>query len=187
MQEISRLVKPNLTSSPISTLAGFCGLYERSHLHVFRYLFGLTGGPQADVEDLTAETFLRAWKGRHSFRGEEPTATGWLLKIARRLVIDDYRRRKARPVAEDGDSAEPLALDSNPEETVLDRERQAILFRLLRSLADGPREMLVLRYLLGWHVHQIAAHFEIPENTVSVAIRRSLERLRQEWPQPQEK
>ncbi len=46
--------------------------------------------------------------------------------------------------------------------------------------------MLVLRYLLSWRVDQIAEYLEIPENTVSVTIHRTLERLQQHWPQPQE-
>ena len=43
--------------------------------------------------------------------------------------------------------------------------------------------MLVLRYMLGWRVQQIAAYLETLDNTVSVTIRRMLERLRQQWPQ----
>jgi DNA-directed RNA polymerase specialized sigma24 family protein len=50
-------------NSPIASPTCFKELYERNRLPVFRYIYGLTGGPQAEVEDLTAETFLRAWPG----------------------------------------------------------------------------------------------------------------------------
>jgi DNA-directed RNA polymerase specialized sigma24 family protein len=53
--------------SPISNPASFRALYERNRLPVFRYIYGLTGSPQDGVEDLTAETFLRAWNARHRF------------------------------------------------------------------------------------------------------------------------
>jgi DNA-directed RNA polymerase specialized sigma24 family protein len=45
------------------------------------------------------------------------------------------------------------------------------------------REILVLRYVLGWPVKRIGEYLGILENTVSVSIRRSLQRLRDRWPQ----
>ena len=172
--------------APLSTSASFSALYERTHLSVFRYIYGLTGGPQEDAEDLTAEAFARAWRARRSFRGDEGAALGWLMKIARHLVIDDHRRRQARPVMEGEIPLEfPTPLPS-PEETAADKDEQETLWWFLGSLPEGPREMLVLRYLLSWRVDQIAEYLEIPDNTVSVTIHRTLERLHQEWPQPQE-
>ena len=38
-------------------------------------------------------------------------------------------------------------------------------------------EILVLRYVMGWQVKQIAAHLEMPENTISVYLRRATRRL----------
>jgi RNA polymerase sigma-70 factor (ECF subfamily) len=180
----SFLLRAETPAAPFESRAGFSGLYERLHLPVFRYLYGLTGGVQAEAEDLAAETFLRAWRARRSFVGDEPAALGWLLKIARRLAIDAYRRRQARPQAQpDADLAAVPASDLPLDEAAQAGEQQAILTSLLRSLPPERREMLALRYLLGWRVKQIAAYLEIPENTVSAGIRRALERLRTRWPQ----
>jgi RNA polymerase sigma-70 factor, ECF subfamily len=172
--------------TPLSTPAGFSDFYERSHIPVFRYIFGLTGGPQEEVEDLTAETFTRAWRARRTFEGDKESALGWLMKIARRLVIDDYRRRTARPVTEGEIPDKFPAANSHPEEAAVTGEEQALLWRLVTALPAEPREILVLRYLLDWRVNQIAAYLEISENTVSVTIHRTLERLRQQWPHSQE-
>jgi len=57
----------------------------------------MTGGLVQEVEDLTAETFFRTWKKRAQFRGSEQAALGWLLTIARNLVFDTHRRKKAHP------------------------------------------------------------------------------------------
>ena len=70
----------------------FAKLYDRAHVIVFRFIYSLHGGPPQEVEDLTAETFSRAWKARHRFSGNESAAIGWLLQIARNLVIDAHRR-----------------------------------------------------------------------------------------------
>ena len=162
--------------------AAFSALYDRTYLIVFRYVYGLCGGPAQDVEDITAETYLRAWRARESFTGDGEAATGWLLQIARRLVIDAYRRRSARP---DGNEAPPefvAAPDAGPEEEAQAREQWRALWRLLAGLPPDQREMLVLRYMLGWRVNRIARHFGLAENTVSVTIRRVLGRLRKAWP-----
>lgn len=182
-KSIFKLLKPFDPPAPLSTPASFSAFYERTHLPVFRYLYGLTGGPQEEVEDLTAEAFTRAWRARRRFQGEEQAAIGWLMKIARHLVIDDYRRRKARPVT-DGDIQDELpATELQPEEVALVGEEQQMLLSFLRRLPKEPREILVLRYLLGWRVNQIASYLEIPENIISATIHRTLERLRQQWPQ----
>lgn len=164
-------------NSPLSSPARFRKLYENNRLSVFRYIYGLTGGPQDDVEDLTAETFLRAWKARHKFQGDDASATGWLIRIARRLVIDNYRRvqQQIRNTPTD-----PL-VDSPPEQTALQNEQANHLYRLLADLADEPREIMILRYLLGWRVSDIAAHLGMTENNVSVTIHRTLAKLRERW------
>lgn len=164
----------------------FTRLYEETHVFVFRYVCGFSGGTLQEAEDLTAETYARAWKARHRFNGDGQAALGWLLQIARNLVIDLSRRRKARPV----DQSIPVELlvdpRLSPEMDVLTREQIAILWQLLASLSEEAREMLVLRYILGWQVRQIAAHLELNENTVSVMIKRTLNSLKRDWPQSQE-
>lgn len=164
-------------NSPIASPARFKELYECSRLSVFRYIYGLTGGPQDEVEDLTAETFLRAWKARYRFDGDMNSAVGWLIRIAKRLVIDGYRRtlRASRDL-----SATPQA-ESTPEQIAIIDEQKQFLFNLLASLPPEPREIIVLRYMLGWRVSDIARHMDTTENNISVIIHRTLAKLREKW------
>ena len=161
----------------------FKELYQDSYLIIFRYIYGLRGGPSEDVEDLTANTFTRAWKARNHFHGDQSAALGWLLKIARNLVIDSHRRRKTRPEADDVSEHIIRAPGASPEEQALQKEQTQILWQLLQELPDETREIIVLRYLLDWRVKDIAAHLDKTENTISVTIRRTLQRLKQAWPQ----
>jgi RNA polymerase sigma-70 factor, ECF subfamily len=130
-------------SSAISSRAAFSQIYETNRRPVFRYLYGLTGGPPILVEDLLAETFLRAWKARRRFEGEAEAATGWLIRIARRLVFDDYRREQVR-AAHSEQPDEPCA-DSLPEANALATEQRRILTDLLDGLPQEPREIVTLR------------------------------------------
>ena len=164
-------------NSSIASPASFRALYELNHLPVFRYVYALTGGSQDDAEDLTAETFLRAWKARHQFHGEMDSAIGWLIGIAKRLVVDNYRRtaRAKRDLL-----ADP-AREDTPEQTAIQEEQQKFLLYLVADLPEEQREIVILRYLLGWRVHDIARHTGASENKVSVSLHRILSKLRERW------
>lgn len=65
------------------------------HRDVVRYVAHLSADPQS-AEDLAQDTFLRALRTLHRFEGRSSART-WLLTIARRAVVDDFRRAAARP------------------------------------------------------------------------------------------
>src|SRR5918912_3695439 len=74
-------------------------------LNFFRYRLGDT----ADVEDLTARTFEKAWRARHRYRRDLAGFSTWLLTIARNVAIDHLRARQ-RPLSyEPLDVAEAVA------------------------------------------------------------------------------
>jgi RNA polymerase sigma factor (sigma-70 family) len=74
-----------------------------------------------------------------------------------------------------------LSLEAPPEEQVALREQFKHLWSLLHDLPDDKREVVVLRYMLGWKVKEIALYLRKEENTVSVFIRRCLQQIRDEW------
>jgi len=163
--------------SAISHPTAFSNMYERNRLSVFRYIYSLVGGSTDDAEVLTAETFIRAWKARHSFEGNVDIAIGWLIGIAKRLVIDHYRRNIVRKTS----SLPPnLQADSATEEEILVIQQKQRLLDLLNELPTDQREILVLRYMLGWKVNQIAAHLRLSETNISVIIHRTLAVLREQ-------
>ena len=78
------------------SLASFDQLVGRHHERVFGFLLALTRH-RHDAEDLTQETFLRAWKKIDRFDPDRPLSP-WLLTIARRLSISMLRRKKPIPM-----------------------------------------------------------------------------------------
>jgi len=170
-------------NTPLRDANTFHRLYDRAHVIIYRYIYASLGGPVQEVEDLTAETFMRAWNARQRFEGDEEAAVGWLLQIARNLLIDNYRRKKTHGVDEELEEAQISAPQTGPEERMLIREQVYILQRLMQGLTQEQRDMIVLRYVLDWPVNRIAEHMGMLENTVSVNLRRILQRLRDNWPE----
>jgi RNA polymerase sigma-70 factor (ECF subfamily) len=166
----------------LNRAATFQQFYAQNYLAIFRFIYGLHGGPTQEVEDLTAETFAKAWKSRNRFSGNEKAAVGWIFKIARNLVIDSYRHHQKRGFHQDIDTLFIRVNSPGPEDQIQANEQVRILWSLLPKLTDQHREILVLRYILGWRVNKIGEHLGLKENTVSVYIRRALQQLRQSWP-----
>ena len=75
--------------------AAFGRLVSLHHQRVFAFLLALTRQRQ-DAEDLTQETFLRAWSKFHRYDPEQPLLP-WLFTLARRLSISALRRKRPVP------------------------------------------------------------------------------------------
>src|SRR6185312_9201246 len=77
-------------------------LYRQYRVPLMAYVLRLTAGDRQQAEDVVQETMLRAWRQAGKLDLTEPSLMPWLTTVARRIVIDDKRRKSARP-AETGD------------------------------------------------------------------------------------
>ena len=185
IRDRGKISSDSIQENPLNSPHAFNKVYRKNYLSVYRYIFALTAGSSQQAEDLTAETFLRAWKNRATYNGKLDSSAAWIIRIARNQVIDAYRREKTSADSQasmlDEEQDLKAAPAPSPEETVLLNEQQQRLVGLLDELPLDQREMLVLRYLLNWKIRRISQYMNIPANTVSVYIRRALEKLRTLW------
>ena len=141
------------------------GLHERYLEDVYRYVLRHVSGIEA-AEDITAEVFAAAAAGLSRFRGQSLPYV-WLLSIARRKIIDFRRRRTARPemlASELADAAveaealwEALTAVEGPEAIVMRAEARRVARELLAQLNADQREAVLLQYVEGLSVAEIAA------------------------------
>lgn len=163
---------------PLEESDAFAQFYEDTYRNIFRYVMASCGGIETLAEDITAETYLRAWKNRRNFSGNSDAAFGWILTISRRILIDKFRASSSHPPENDlVDEIEDGK--QNTETTFINQEFTGKLVDALQHLPENRREMVILRYVLGWRVNQIAEYLAVPENTVSVWLRRSLKQLQE--------
>ena len=153
-------------------------LYATELPHVynfFRYRVGCT----ADVEDLTAVTFEKAWRARHRYRHDLASFATWLMTIARHVAIDHYRaRRDYAPL----DAAAGLASPARTaEEHAVLRSDADRLAGLLERLPTREREILALKYGADLTNRDIAKVTGLSESNVGTIVHRTLQTLRVEW------
>ena len=147
----------------------FAELYESSFERV--YAFVARRVRDRDVaEDLTAEVFHRALAnlGRYEWRGTPFAA--WLLRIAANAIADRaHRAAREREVAH---------LD-DPEEVSLEEiEYRAQLFRLVDSLPEDQRRVIVMRFAEQRSIREVARTLKRTEGAVKQLQLRGLQGLR---------
>ena len=164
-----------------ATEADFETVY-RSHLsqvyNYFRYRVG--DGPIA--EDLTSETFEKAWRSRERYKRNLSAFSTWVFTIARRVAIDHYRRHHIEaPI----DELVHLTTEENMEDWAQKQADFRRLSVLLARLADRDRELVALKYGAGLTNRTIAGLTGLSESNVGVILHRALQTLRDNWEENQ--
>jgi RNA polymerase sigma-70 factor (ECF subfamily) len=143
---------------------------------VYALALGQTGNP-ADAEDLTQETFLRAWRHFRVLASLAPAAQrAWLIRTMRHLAIDTWRRTRqcsvlgARCSVEDMEEADAELHGVFPSEhrapSTEHLALRADVAQALATLTPEDREIVTLRYFMEMNSREIGETLQMPEGTV---------------------
>ncbi|GAA4942230.1 RNA polymerase sigma-70 factor (TIGR02952 family) [Actinomycetospora succinea] len=162
----------------------FGQLFDRYHDTVFRFvLFRLGDRPAA--EDLTQETFVRAYRRITSVSYQGRDIGAWFVTIARNLVLDHVKSSRYRlesSTAEVADVA-PSSFRPGPESEVIAGATHAELLRCVARLGDDQQECIALRFLQGLSVAETAEIMGRNEGAVKALQHRAVRRLAQLLPE----
>ena len=141
-------------------------MYRRHYPDVYRFALFLTGDAHG-AEDLTADTFVRAWTARERLRHE--SVRSYLFTITRNLYRDQFRR--ARPVADIVDAIPDRA--PAPDQQVDHARTLDRVHRHLDNVATGDRRALILYAVGEMSYQQIARSLGITIGAVKSRIARA--------------
>lgn len=161
-----------------AVLGGRAQAFERIvlrwQLPLMHYL-GRLGIPRAESEELTQETFVRAYRHLSRFDPERAAFSTWLFTIARRLAINAIgKARRSEPL----DDPDAVAVDADPTCTIDAGRIAARLRSALASLPPKLRSPIALAYLDELSMAEIAAVEGCSVGTIKSRIHRGKERLR---------
>lgn len=152
-------------------------VYKDQLPRLYNY-FRFRTGRNADVEDLTARTFEKAWKARHRYRRDLAGFSTWLFSIARNVATDYLRSERAHlPI----DAASRVAAESTPEDAVAHTSDLARLAKLMPLLSDRQQELVALKYGATLNNRLIAGITGLSESNVGTVLARAVEKLRAHW------
>jgi RNA polymerase sigma-70 factor (ECF subfamily) len=139
---------------------------------IFQHVYRLTGDRE-EAEDITQETFVRAYRSRERFRGECNYLT-WLFQIAINLCIDRARHLRMKPIlsldsptdGEEGGGWEPSDWSQDP---LRELERAELRERVQQSLGTLPerlRKVITLYFMQDMSYEEIASALDCSIGTV---------------------
>jgi RNA polymerase sigma-70 factor, ECF subfamily len=126
---------------------------------------------RATSDDLTQETFVRAFRSLSSFRGQSSYRT-WLIRIARNLTINYKRSVFFRRVVLMGDGF-PYRRSDSAETEFWQRHRVDEIWQYVFQLPVKLREVLILDAKYELSVKEIAELLSLPEGTVKSRLNRA--------------
>jgi RNA polymerase sigma-70 factor (ECF subfamily) len=135
------------------------------------------------AEDLTQEVFVRVYRSLEQYDPKQGDLQNWLMRLARNLVIDDYRRRGRTPTDVGDDLTDhEYHLESHldaPDRGVERQERSSQVHAAIAKLPPDLRECVILRDIEEMTYQEIVEILKIPVGTVKSRINRGRLRLRE--------
>jgi RNA polymerase sigma-70 factor (ECF subfamily) len=155
-------------------------LYDR----YARILLGLACkmlGSVEDAEEVVLDVFSQIWRTAKSYDPQRGGVAAWLFLLTRSRALDKIRsqQRSLRTLTTLETFREQNSpFTSNPEELILQTERQSAVRSALEKIPPEQSEVILLAYFNGWTQVRIAEHLNVPVGTVKTRLRLGLSKLR---------
>ena len=173
----------------------FALLTERLRRELLAHCYRMLASYE-DAQDMTQETFLRAWAKRESFQGRA-SLRAWLYRIATNACLDFLEKRRDRtpiPTALQGAGGTgtevlylqpwPHSQPDDPHEQAVARETIELAFIMaVQHLPPRQRAVLILRDVLGWPAQQTADTLELTLASANSALQRARATMRERLPE----
>ena len=156
----------------------FVALVERFRNRVWRICFRLLGN-DADAADAAQEVFLKLFLHRQRYEGRSKYAT-WVHAIAVKTCLATRRSRGRRQKHENiGGEADWESRQAGPEEAPQGLSMD--LLKMLDTLDENDRALLLLKYAEGYEYEELAAIFELSVSACKMRISRAREKLQKRF------
>lgn len=154
--------------------AAFTDLYWRNVDRVYKHVFYRVRHQHAS-EDITQETFIKAWKAVDRYRDRGNTFAAWLFAIANNITADYF---KANPGHTPLDEASPEGRDKNLRKNPDFSDNHNDIHEAISMLTEEKQKVVLMRYIEGFSFSEIARTLKKSEGAVRVILHRSLRELR---------
>ena len=165
-----------------SAIAGdeeaFGKIYDKYVDEIFRFAL-MRLNTKEEAQDIASEAFLKAWQYITLSEKRVDNIRALLYRIARNLIIDNYRSRGKEVQAFDQKQFEELVdLSFNLEESVLKKDDIREVFSVLDDLPEESRDLVMMRYSQDLGISEIADILGKNSGAIRVALHRAIKQLK---------
>lgn len=158
-------------------------LLKRHHNKVYSYIYYIVKNKDL-TEDIFQESFMKAImtirQGRYTDNGK---FIAWISRIAHNLIIDHYRQERAENTVSPEDETLDIfnrreLSEGTIEDTIVHRQIESDIRRLVKALPDNQREVLEMRYYKNMSFKEIADLTKVSINTALGRMRYAILNMR---------
>ena len=153
----------------------FAELYDLHVVRVYRHIYYLVTDAR-EAEDLTAQTFLKAWEAIDRYKERGAPFVAWLLRIGHNLTVSHLRSKRDHSALDEGFVDQKQ--NRNPEEALERSTEENSVREALLGLRDEQRQVIMLRFVEELDYREVAAMIGKSVPAVRVIQHRALGNLR---------
>lgn len=155
----------------------FGELYDRHVVRVYRHIYYMVGNA-SDAEDLTAQTFMRAWEAVSRYQVRGAPFVSWLLRIAHNLGVSHLRARRESSQLHDGIVDDKMHRD--PESAYQQTAEEELVREAILHLREEQRQVIILRFIEDLEYPEVAEIIGKSVAAIRVIQHRALNSLRKQ-------
>src|SRR5688572_1393942 len=155
--------------------SAFAQLYDRHVVRVYRHIYYMVNDNR-EAEDLTAQTFLKAWEAIDRYKERGAPFVAWLLRIAHNLTISHLRGKRDHSALPD--NVVDHKMGRNPEQALEQSSDETSVREAVLKLRDEQRQVIMLRFVEELDYREVAAMIGKTVPAVRVIQHRALGNLR---------
>ncbi|MBU0976596.1 MAG: RNA polymerase sigma factor [Patescibacteria group bacterium] len=152
----------------------FIEAFNKYNTGIFRYLYLRSNFHKETAQDLAQEVFVKAWKHRGSYNSRKATIKTWLFTITKNTLVDFYRKNRKVESLEDT-KLESILVTTDSEDKILYDE----ILKKLKVLSSNEQELIILRFIEGFEISEIAKMINKNYTAAKIAILRALDKLKE--------
>jgi RNA polymerase sigma-70 factor, ECF subfamily len=155
----------------------FSDLYDLYVDRIYRHVFYRVSN-HADAEDITQDTFLRAWQSIDKFKKTEAPFLAWLITIANNLTTSHFRSRSKNIITDtqfENNSGTP---NDDPAGIVEANFSDTVVKQAVQHLKGDKQKVILMHFIDGFEYREIARILKKSEGAIRVIQFRALEDLR---------
>ncbi|HLF72006.1 MAG TPA: sigma-70 family RNA polymerase sigma factor [Dehalococcoidia bacterium] len=155
--------------------AAFAQLYDKHVVRIYRHIYYLVNDAR-EAEDLTAQTFLKAWEAIDRYKERGAPFVAWLLRIAHNLTVSFLRAKRDHSVLDE--TYVDQKQNRNPEDALERSADEKTVREAVLRLRDEQRQVIMLRFVEELDYREVAAVIGKSVPAVRVIQHRALGNLR---------
>jgi RNA polymerase sigma-70 factor (ECF subfamily) len=158
--------------------AAFTALYERHVDQVYRHIYYRVFN-QIEAEDITQDTFVKAWKAIDNYKNTGAPFAAWLFIISRNLIADHYKKKPKHLNIDEVPEEKLVDPDSDPEGMAEANLNKELVKNAVLKLKGDKQQVIIMRFIDGFSYEEIARALNKNEGAVRMIQCRGLIELRQ--------